>query len=53
MEVSGVFNFAWIVAFVLVLISLNVVHHIIKKSIQQKPLGCQTIYDSALQGCCF
>ena len=43
-------NFAWIVAFVAMLVSLNIVHHLIWKSIQQKPLGFQTIYDSALQG---
>ena len=43
-------KFAWIFAFVVVLVSFNIVHHLIRKSIRQKPLGYQTIYDAALQG---
>ena len=42
-------NILWISLFLCQLMASNTVHYLIGKSIQEKPLGFQSIYDSALQ----
>jgi hypothetical protein len=39
----------WAAFFSFLLIALNFVHHLIRKSISKKPLGSQSIYDSAIK----
>ncbi len=41
-------DICWILAFTLLLFIINIVHHLICQSIKEKPLGCQSIYDSAM-----
>ncbi len=39
----------WLLAFLILLIIINIIHHLIDKSLREKPLGSQSIYDSAIQ----
>ena len=38
----------WLIAFVLVLIVLYFLHFLVTKSLKEKPLGSQTIFDSVV-----
>ncbi len=39
----------WLLTFLALLIIVNVTHHLIDKSLSEKPLGSQSIYDSVIQ----
>ena len=39
----------WLLAFVLLFLASNLILHLIVTSLKEKPLGCQSIYDVALQ----
>ena len=39
----------WFLAFLVLLVIINTIHHLIDKSLSEKALGSQSIYDSAMQ----
>jgi hypothetical protein len=47
MESGGTLDFFWFCCFVLMLLSLNLINHFIVKSIRDKPLGKQSVFDLA------
>ena len=42
-------DFIWLVAFTLLFFALNLIHYLMVNSLKDKPLGSQSIYDSAMQ----
>ncbi len=39
----------WFLTLLVLLIIINTIHHLIDKSLSEKPLGSQSIYDTAIQ----
>ena len=44
-------DYLWLVAFVLLLVTINMTHHLFAASVRGKPLGQQSILDSAILDC--